>query len=420
MQSQHTIAAPHLGASAPSLPRLSRRAGFWAVAFAFLVVTAFSTAPGALYGLYERHEQLSSLTITLVYAVYAVGVITSLLLVGHLSDVYGRKPLLITAVAVATVAAVLFISWHSLVGLLVARVLTGLALGAAVATATAYIADLDTEANGAATRRSGIVATIANVGGLAIGPLVTGLLARYAPDALTLPYVVLLVGLVLAALAIAIAPEGRQPIHPRPAYRPQELKAPARGRRQFFAAIAGVALAFGTAGLFAGLSGTFLAGPLHHPSPALAGAVIFLAFASGVVVQTTTTGWPAHRLLTVGIAPLILGLAVVVVSAWATPPSLGLFIIGGVLVGIGVGAIFRGSLTVVISASRADDRAGALAMFFAAGYAGLSLPVLGMGVALQYLSPRVTLLIFGLAVGLGILAAAPTLVRPATLEQEQR
>lgn len=64
------------------------------------------------------------------------------------------------------------------------------------------------------------------------------------------------------------------------------------------------------------------------------------------------------------------------------------------------------------SRAYADDRAGALATFFTAGYVGVSLPVVGVGVALQYLSPRVTLLIFALAAGLGILAAARILVRP--------
>jgi hypothetical protein len=38
----------------PALPLLSRRAAFWAVAFAFLAVTAFSTAPSSLYGLIEQ------------------------------------------------------------------------------------------------------------------------------------------------------------------------------------------------------------------------------------------------------------------------------------------------------------------------------------------------------------------------------
>ena len=411
MQAQHTLAAPRLAASAPSLPRLSRRAGFWAIAFSFLAVTALSTAPSALYGLYALHEHLAPLTVTLVYAVYAAGVTVSLLLAGHVSDWYGRRTVLIPALMLATVAAVVFILWKSLPGLLLARVLTGLALGATVATATAYIADLDLGRDGAATKRSGIVATVANLGGLAIGPLAAGLLARYAPGGLTLPYVVLLVALVVAVFAAVLAPEGRRRAHPLPKYRPQRLTVPADGRGQFLAAIAGVALSFATFGLFAGLAGRFLAGPLHHPSPALTGAAIFLTFGIGVVVQTTTTTWPAHRLLSGGIPAIILGLGVLVVSAWTAPPSLALFLIGGAVTGLGASAIFRASLGIVIATSEADDRAGALAAFFVVGYAALSVPVLGLGIALQYLSPQVTLLIFGLAVGIGILAAAPALLR---------
>src|SRR5262249_57041282 len=89
-----------------------------------------------------RQEHLAPLTLTVVYAVYVVGVTASLLLAGHVSDWYGRKVVLIPALAVAAAAAVVFIAWQSLTGLLVARVLTGLALGATVATATAYITDL--------------------------------------------------------------------------------------------------------------------------------------------------------------------------------------------------------------------------------------------------------------------------------------
>jgi MFS family permease len=126
-----------------TLPRLSRGAGFWAVAFAFLVLTAFATAPSPLYGLYAQQDHLAPLTITIVYAVYATGVVASLLLSGHVSDWYGRRAVLIPGLVVAATAALLFLVWHSLAGLLVARVLTGVALGASVATATAYIADLD-------------------------------------------------------------------------------------------------------------------------------------------------------------------------------------------------------------------------------------------------------------------------------------
>jgi MFS family permease len=163
------------------------------------------------------------------------------------------------------------------------------AVGAAVATATAHIADLDAGPGGVATRRAGIVGTIANIGGFALGPLIAGLLARYEPHALTLPFEVFHAALVLAGIAVALAPDGHPPAHPRPPYRPQHLTLPPNSRRQFTAATAGVFLCWAVAGLFAGLAGAFLVGPLHHPSPALCGLTTFLSFGTGVLVQTTTT-----------------------------------------------------------------------------------------------------------------------------------
>jgi MFS family permease len=91
--------------------RLSRTAGFWAVAASMSVLTAFSTAPSALYGIYRRQDHLSSITVTIVYAVFAAGIVTSLLLVGHLSDWYGRRTLLIPALLTGLVAAVIFSPW---------------------------------------------------------------------------------------------------------------------------------------------------------------------------------------------------------------------------------------------------------------------------------------------------------------------
>jgi hypothetical protein len=109
---------------------------------------------------------------------------------------------------------------------------------------------------------------------------------------------------------------------------------------------------------------------------------------------------------------MLAGLGLLVASAWTSPPSLALFLIGGLVAGAGGGAIFRGALTLVIQTSGEANRAGALATFFAAGYAGLSIPVVGVGIVLEHLSARVTLLYFAAAVGVGILAAAPMLVRP--------
>ncbi len=392
-------------AARPAIPRVSRQAGFAVVAYAFFVVAAFSTAPSSLYGLLAAQEDLSALTVTGVYAVYAAGLVGSLVLAGHLSDWHGRRAVLLPAIGLTVVAAVLFVVWQSLAGLIVTRVLTGIALGAAVATATAYLADLA----GEATRRASIVATVANIGGLATGPLIAGLLARSAPPELTLPFDVFVAALLVALLGVALAPEAHPGLRPRPRYRPQRLRVPPHTRAQFFAALVGTFLCFAVFGLFAGLAGRFLAGPLGHPSPALAGLAIFLTFAAGVTIQVATMSVAAGRLIGAGIPPTLIGLAILVASAWTSPPSLALFLLGGIVAGAGGGAIFRGSLTTAMSLSIPEERAGALATFFVAGYAGISLPVLGVGIALEHLSTRVTLLGFGLTVGLGLMAAAPVL-----------
>ena len=206
--------------------RLDRRSGFWAIAASLAVLTAFSTAPSSLYGLYQRQEGLSSVTITVVYAVYAAGLVASLLLVGHVSDWYGRRRVLVPALVTALVAALIFSCSTSLPALLTGRVLTGLALGAAIATATAYLTDLDTEPGGIPTRRSQIVATVANVGGLAVGPLLSGLLGQYVPALPRLSYQIFALLLVAAVLASVAAPEGRRLPRPRPRYHPQRLAAP--------------------------------------------------------------------------------------------------------------------------------------------------------------------------------------------------
>src|SRR6476619_4568321 len=114
-------------------------AGFWSVAYAFAVVMAFSTVPSPLYGLYQQRDGFSSFVITLIYAAYAIGVVSSLILAGHISDWHGRRRLL-RAIAITIVSALVCLFWRDLPGLIVARILNGFSVGVVTATATAYLA----------------------------------------------------------------------------------------------------------------------------------------------------------------------------------------------------------------------------------------------------------------------------------------
>ena len=187
------------------------RRGFWLVGFVFLVTMAFSAVPAPLYVLYAARDHFGPLMITLIFAAYAVGVIASLFLAGHLSDWLGRRRMAVIAVTVNVASGVIFLLWPSVPGLLIARVVSGISVGMLTATATAYLSELDASGRGGLSRRRAeIIATAANLGGIGLGPLVSGFLAQYAADPLVVPYLVV-EALMLAGL-LGLAPGDPPPV----------------------------------------------------------------------------------------------------------------------------------------------------------------------------------------------------------------
>jgi MFS family permease len=400
--------------SATVEPRIPIRysLGFWAVAFAFTALMAFTTAPTPLWSLFARRDGFSSLTITLVFAVYAVAVAVSLVLAGHLSDVYGRRRLLVPALALNVVAALVFVTWPALPGLLVARILSGLGVGAATATATVWLAELDAGRRpDAPAHRAQIISTAANLGGLGLGALIAGVLAQWVGHALTVPFLTLASALVVGMLVVALAPETRVPPEPRPRYRPQRISVPPQSRGRFFAAATAVAITFAIFGLITSLAPSFLAGTLHQPSHALAGAVSFAMFAAAALTQTLTGPRTPHQLLAAAIPALLTGVALLTLAVWVPSPSFGIFLAGDLIAGAGAGLMFKGAIGTVTEISLPERRAEAVAGFFLAAYLGLAGPVIGLGALTQIASTRVSLLVFAGLLALGILAATPTLLR---------
>src|SRR6478735_7955931 len=207
------------------------RFGFWAVAGAYLGVMAFSTLPSPLYGLYQARDGFSTFTITLIYGAYAIGVVAALIGAGHVSDWYGRRRILLPAIATSVLSAALFLLWKDLPGLLAARIVNGLSVGVVTATATAWLSELHAVGHpDAGPRRSQIVAAAVNLGGLGLGPLIAGALADWTSAPLVLPYAIVGLALVAAFGLILLVPETRAPANPRPAYRVQRIAVPRQAR----------------------------------------------------------------------------------------------------------------------------------------------------------------------------------------------
>jgi MFS family permease len=382
--------------------------GFWLAALAFLLNMGFAAVPTPIYALYQQRDGFSDLTITVIYASYAVGVIASLFLGGHLSDWIGRRQVLVPALLINAATVLLFVLDPSLVGLLIARVISGVSVGLTTATATSYLSELHAHHRPhAGNRRAEVVATAANLGGIGFGPLVAGLLVQFVGSPLTLSYEVFGGALVILAVALALSPETVRPPDPRPRYRPQRIVVPRRARGTFFAAtFAGVA-AFAVFGVFNSLAPSFLAGSLHDSSHALAGVVAFAAFASGAVAQILQGNVSSADLLRRGVPTIVLGLALLVAGMWA--PSLPAFIVGGVITGAGGGMVFKGALVVAASTAPAESRAEVLAGFFLGAYIGLSIPVVGLGVATTYWAAKDVMLVFVVIAAVAIAAAVRVL-----------
>jgi MFS family permease len=406
---------------APAVPAAHRRrhsTGFWAVAFAFLIVMAFATLPSPLYGLYRVRDHLSALMITVAFAIFAVGTIATLQRDSSIAARVGRRGMMLGAVVTMMVAAGLLAAWQALPGLLIGRLLTGAAVGLAAGIAITYLMELRLRANPDAPAarartigsRARTIGTSVNVGALGVGPLIAGCLAQWVAHPLTVPYLVFVALGAVALIGLWAAPETGAPA-PRAGTRHQPAGPPHRVRLPVPAA-AGTLAAFSANGLFAGLSGLFLATTLHHPSHALSGATLFLVFACGVASQLATARLQASRVLALGTISMLVGLVLLVVSVRLPAPSLALFLISGALTGAGSGAVFKGTTGLVLEASPPEDRVAMTSALLIALFVGLSVPVIGAGVALdQGASAPDTVLVFAILVGLGVAVSGWALLR---------
>jgi MFS family permease len=373
------------------------RSGFWAVAFAFLVVMAFATLPSPLYGLYRERDGLSAFTITIVYAIWAAGTIAALIAVPYIAARIGRRGVMLAAVAMMMVAAGELAAWKALAGLLLGRLLTGFAVGLAAGTAITYLIELRLRAD---PKASPVVAqtigTSVNVGALGIGPLVAGFLAAWASRPLTLPYLVWIALGAVALVGLAAAPETRASAAARS---PFSVKLPAP-------AGAATLAAFAANGLFAGLSGVLLATTFHHASHALAGATLFIVFTAGVLSQLGTARLQPSRVFALGTISMLVGLVLLVTSVRLSSPNLALFLVSGGLIGAGAGAVFKGTTGLVLAGTAPENRVAMTAELLIALFLGLSVPVIGAGVALDRgASAQNTVLGFAILVGLGVAGA---------------
>jgi MFS family permease len=346
-----------------------------AVAIALAVMFVGAILPTPLYPLYRQAFGFSGVMLTLIYAVYVLGNVAALLFFGRLADQIGRRNTILPAIGFGIAGTLAFAFAAGTSWLFAARFLSGFSTGLAAGAATAWIAELYGDRdNGTAAQ----IASAANFFGCAAGPLLSGLLAQFAPAPLQLSYVVYLVLLCSSGGTILFVPE--TVTNPKPfgdvSLRPR-LGVPQQIRLQFLSpAVTGFAT-FALIGFYAALIPSLLGESLHQSAPAVAGAIVCELF--GIAAVTILVSGRLESRVT-----MLSALAVLLPSVWllvaaealhSMPLLLGAAALGGVCGGLG----YRGSLEVINRIAPADRRSEVVSSLLIALFAGNSVPVIGIG-----------------------------------------
>ncbi|GAC66639.1 putative drug resistance protein [Gordonia soli NBRC 108243] len=334
-----------------------------------------TTLPTPLYAIYSGELGFGVLTTTIIFAVYAAGVIAALILFGRWSDVVGRRPLLIAGALFSIASAVVFLTAGPIWQLMLGRVLSGVSAGIYAGAATAAVIEL---APASWRSRAPAIATAANIGGLGLGPLVAGLLAEYGPAPLRTPFIVDLVLLAVVGVGIWFVSES---VDVTPGARPsvQRLSVPAEMRGVFTRASIAAFAGFAVMGSFTGVAPSFVSQIIGIDSHAVAGILVAILFLSSTIAQIVGRSVPTERALIIGCSLLVAGVLVLIGGLVAK--SFVVLVLGAVISGAGQGLSFSKGLAAVVGASPEHRRAEVTSTYFVVAYVAISLPIVGQGFA---------------------------------------
>jgi MFS family permease len=390
--------------AAPVAPAKGWRPVVFAAITAILVLfTAASSTPSPLYVVYQHEWQFSPTTLTVVFAIYVLGLLGSLLVFGALSDHLGRRPVLAAAIALEALALVLFIVAGGVTTLAIARLAQGIATGAAITTLGAALVDLNPPH---APGRAGLVNGVGALGGLAIGALGCGALVQFAPAPTHLVYALLLGGMLLAAIVVARMPETSARRAGALASLAPRVGIPARLRSDVFALVPIIIASWALGGLYLSLGPSVAASLFGLHSHLVGGFVVTLLCGTGAATAFALRAWPTAKLLTLAAGLLAAGMVVTLAGVEASSAALAA---GGTLVaGVGFGAAALGTFGALALLAAPDERGELLAVAYVISYLAFSLPAVAAGFASTSYGLRPTAVVYGVGVvvlGLAALAA---------------
>ena len=199
----------HSSIHSPETP-LSTRA-WYPVAGSMIAVAWGGNEFTPLLVMYRETSNFSQVTVNGLLAAYVVGIIPALLIGGPLSDLLGRRPLLLPAAPLSLAGSFLLsIAPNEPLIIALGRVLCGMALGLVMAVGSTWITEIITRAGGdpaSGARKASLCLTA----GFLVGAGIASVLAQWGPWPTHTAYILHMLLTLLTAVWILHTPETRQP-----------------------------------------------------------------------------------------------------------------------------------------------------------------------------------------------------------------
>lgn len=350
--------------------QLSRRLAFYLLASLTVFFLAGSAAPTALYPIYQAAWGLTPVSITEIFAVYALAVLLALLVAGRVSDHIGRRPVLLVAAAAQLIAMVLYATASGFMGLMLARVVQGLTTGAALGAIGAAMIDLD-------KARGTLANAVTPAFGTATGAIMSGLFVQFLPAPTHFIYLFLGVIYLLqvAALAFMVEPLSRR-AGVWQSLRPQ-LALPKTVREPLLLALPALIAVWSLAGFYGAIGPLLIRGMLGSHQPILGGLGLFILAAFGGLAVLILQHRDARQLLSFGAASIVVGVGTTLYSMQRGDSVI--FFLSAAVTGVGFGAAFQGAVRSVVPLAAAHERAGVLSMVLIVCYLAMGVPAVIAG-----------------------------------------
>ena len=380
------------------------RWGFWLFGVTFVMFMLASSSPSPLYVVYQEKFHFSAAILTVVFAVYVAALLIALLTVGSLSDFIGRRPVLLAAFTAEIAALALFAFAQSLSWLLLARIVQGVATGAATGVIGAGALDTQRSDRPGGAAQLNVVAPGL---GLALGAVGTGVFVQYLPAPTRLIFLVLIGIFVVLFLVTLRLPETSPRISGAAASFMPRLKFPRYLRPTLIRAIPCFFCSWSLGGYYLALGPSISKSVLGLDNHLVGGLTICALALPGVLVPVFTKYRDNRALMYIGASSTALGVIGVLISVLSG--STALFFVSSVIAGIGFGTIFAGSFGSVSERINPDERAQIVATIYVINYSAFSVPVIVAGLIVAQQGMLRTTAYFSIYVlALSILAALAT------------